>query len=77
MVSSFLTQPAPEGTTQIEELDRVRLLGETLAEGFLLPEGAKGTVVLKHGKGEAFEVEFTEPFHAVVGVPAASLQLTD
>ena len=76
MATGFLTQAVQPTVASIKEFDRVRLLTETLAEGYLLPEGAEGTVVLKHGRGEAFEVEFTTPFHAVVGVEAARLRPT-
>lgn len=75
MLSSFFLQrPAAPDGAGIRELARVRLVEEFLAEGYVLPEGAEGTVVLEHGKGEAFEVEFTTPFHAVVGVPADLLR---
>ena len=76
MLSTFFLQnpTAPDGSA-IRELARVRLVQEFWSEGYVLPEGAEGTVVLEHGQGEAFEVEFTTPFHAVVGVPADMLRL--
>ena len=44
-----------------------------LTDGRRLPEGARGAIVFVHGEGEAYEVEFIEPFHAVATVPAPSL----
>lgn len=44
-----------------------------LRDGRRLPEGARGAVVFVHGNGEAYEVEFAEPFHAVATVPAPSV----
>jgi len=44
-----------------------------LKDGRRLPEGARGAVVFVHGDGEAYEVEFLEPFHAVATVPAPSV----
>ena len=76
--SSFPTrQPGETKAAQIKEYDRVRLAEEVLAEGHVLPKGAEGTVVLRHSRGEAFEVEFTTPFHSVVGVPSSLLLPTD
>jgi hypothetical protein len=61
----------------IKVFDCVRLNAEIQVEGHRLPVGAEGAVVFAHGQGEAFEVEFTSPFHAVVGVPARLLTLID
>lgn len=47
--------------------------GLTLKDGRILPPGARGAVVFVHGGGEAYEVEFIEPFHVVETVPAALL----
>ena len=78
MSSSFLLQqPGAGEATRIKELDRVTLTQEVVAEGYVLPEGAEGTAVLRHGRGEAFEVEFTTPYHAVVGIPSSLLRPTD
>ena len=59
----------------IKDYDRVTLTRAIVAEGHSLPVGATGTVVLTHGQGAAFEVEFTgpAPLHAVVGVEAGCL----
>ena len=45
----------------------------TLADGRTLPAGALGAVVFIHGGGQAYEVEFIEPFHAVATVSAPDL----
>jgi hypothetical protein len=45
-----------------------------LDDGRVLPPGATGAVVGIWQDGAAYEVEFNEPFHAVVTVPGASLR---
>lgn len=50
----------------IRELDVVRLLAEVQLDEGRLPIGALGTAVYRHRDGEAFEVEFIDPFPAVV-----------
>jgi hypothetical protein len=58
-----------------EEHSVVRLFsGVTLEDGRVLPRGAAGAVVGIWRKGAAYEVEFNEPFHAVVTVPAEDLR---
>ena len=44
-----------------------------LEDGRTLPAGSTGTVVGIWAEGEAFEVEFAEPFHAVVTIEASKL----
>jgi len=57
------------------ELSRVRLAKEfCLGEGKTLPVGTSGTVVGVWAQGEAYEVEFSKPFHAVLTVPAQQLR---
>ncbi len=76
-VSGFMvTGGAPARRRTIEVLDRVRLTEDLTAEGVVLRKGAEGTAVFKHRAnehGEAFEVEFSSPIHAVVGVQASKL----
>jgi hypothetical protein len=50
----------------IAEQTVVRLLTDTDVEGRVLPAGSTGTVVGVWLTGNAYEVEFYEPFHAVV-----------
>ncbi len=60
----------------IRVLDRVRLTEDLTTEGVTLKTGAEGTAVFKHRRnrhGDAFEVEFSTPIHAVVGVYASKL----
>jgi len=45
----------------------------TLGDGRTLPAGSAGAIVGIWGEGKAYEVEFLEPFHAVVTVPADAL----
>lgn len=44
-----------------------------LGDGRALPAGALGAIVFVHGGGEAYEVEFIEPFHAVATILAPNL----
>lgn len=49
----------------IRDLDIVALVEEIPTDG--LPAGQTGTVVMTHGNGEAFEVEFIlRPHHSIV-----------
>jgi hypothetical protein len=73
--SEFVTQPVRETDRRaIRDHDRVRLLAPLTVEGRFIPEGATGSVVMTYEAGAAFEVEFTAPIHAVVGVPRERLQ---
>lgn len=45
-----------------------------LDDGRVLPPGARGAVVGIWAEGESYEVEFIEPFHAVVTVSAPKLR---
>lgn len=56
--------------TPIEELDIVRLLAEVTLDEGRLPIGTLGTAVYRHQNGEAFEVEFLTPFHALLTLRA-------
>lgn len=57
----------------IRELDLVRLLAEVKLDEGRLPIGAMGTAVYRHRDGEAFEVEFIDPFPAVVTLRASEI----
>jgi len=73
--SEFVTRPIGGVEPRaIREHDRVRLLAPLTLEGRFIPEGATGSVVMTYEAGAAFEVEFTAPIHAVVGVPREHLQ---
>ncbi len=53
----------------IQDLDVVALIEDLPSEG--LPAGQTGTVVLTHGYGEAFEVEFIlRPHKSIVATVA-------
>ncbi len=59
----------------IDELDDVRLIVDTeVPSRGLLPMGSCGTVVAVHGDGEAFSVEFEEPFHALLLLDADQIE---
>ena len=73
--SEFVTRAAGAAERRaIRDHDRVRLVGSLNVEGCSIPEGATGTVMMTYKAGAAFEVEFTAPIHAVVGVPRERLQ---
>lgn len=67
-----------EGDGAPRELDRVRMLRPVASDDDVtVPEGATGTVVAVYADGEAFEVEFTEPFDTLATVDAAALRLVE
>ncbi len=49
-----------------EDYEVVRLRSAVYDEGVTFPIGTLGTIVLRHGDGEAYEVEFDEPEPAVI-----------
>ena len=56
-------------TPLLKELDRVALLADAPAdEGQIVPAGSEGTIVGIWQGGLAYEVEFTQPFHALATV---------
>jgi len=74
--SAFLTTGAVSGKGRkfaIKDYDRVRLVTAIEVEGQRIPEGATGTVLITYQSGKAFEIEFTHPVHAVVGIEAKHL----
>ena len=48
--------------------------GMRLDDGRTLPAGARGAVVAIWADGEAYEVEFAAPFHAVATIPGSDLR---
>lgn len=71
--------PAGEvGPEPVRELDRVRVLRAVLGDDDVtVPAGTAGTVVAVYADGEAFEVEFTEPFDTLATVEADSVCLVE
>jgi hypothetical protein len=63
MTMPFFADERP--SARFAELSVVRLRHDIDVFGGILPEGAAGTVVAAY-KGAAYEVEFEQPFHAVV-----------
>lgn len=63
------TPPSPS----YGELDIVRLRSMLYTEGGSIPAGSIGTIVFRHDRGVAYEVEFTDPFAAVVTLLPADL----
>lgn len=68
MQGSARRLPSVKQDEPIEELTRVALQIAVETEDGVLPAGAKGTVVGVYGRGKAYEVEFTSPFHTVATV---------
>lgn len=60
--------------SKLEELDRVSTTAPVETDGGILPAAASGTVVAVWGKGEAYEVEFTRPFRALVTLQASQVR---
>jgi hypothetical protein len=56
------------------ELSLVSLVHAIESEDGILPVGAIGTVVHVYPQGQAYEVEFFEPFHTVATVNASALR---
>lgn len=59
----------------VRELDQIVLDEDVASETGRVPRGARGTVVLVWRDGEAFEVEFTSPFAALVMVGPNQIRL--
>ncbi len=63
--------------SSIPELSRVALTAPQPAEdGRMLPEGSEGTIVGTWARGEAYEVEFTRPFAALITVEPSHFRVT-
>lgn len=56
------------------ELSLVSLALPVTAEGRVLPPGATGTVVHVYPDEQAYEAEFSSPFHTAATVEAASIK---
>ncbi len=62
----------------LDELDRIKLAHDVESEdGEIVPAGAVGTIVTVYGKGEAFMVEFSAPFHALADVDSSAIASVD
>lgn len=61
------------GCAPVVELQRVTLARLVDCEEGRVPAGATGTIVHVWRNGAAFEVEFTQPFHAVATVQAQDI----
>lgn len=69
---------AARARTTLTETSRAKLASSLeLLNGRELPAGSTGTIVGVWADGEAYEVEFTKPFHAVVTVTAPKLSRVD
>ncbi len=55
------------------ELAVVRLVHDHAIDGRSLPAGTVGTIVYAYADGVGYEVEFSDPFHAVVTLETADI----
>jgi hypothetical protein len=60
--------------SRFAELSLVSTRHAVDVDGRTLPAGANGTVVAAYADGIGYEVEFFEPFHAVVTLEAGDLR---
>ena len=60
----------------LPEFSMVRATTDIRESETLVPKGAVGAIVLVYPENQAYEVEFTTPFHAVVGAPRRELEAT-
>lgn len=58
----------------IQELNVVNLVCSIETEDGLIPAGSRGTVVFVYPNENAYEVEFTHPFHTVATVETGCLR---
>ena len=56
----------PVEVSPFSELDVVRLRAVVSTDEGIIPSGAVGTIVYLHSGSDAYEVEFADPFPAVV-----------
>lgn len=66
-------RPARSDPTAYAELDIVRLRSMLYTDEGTVPAGSTGTIVYRHDRGEAYEVEFVVPFAIVATLRAADL----
>lgn len=64
---------AAEKKRRFAELSIVSLRDQAAVDSRVLPAGSRGTVVAAYSDGIGYEVEFFEPFHAVVTLEADDL----
>jgi hypothetical protein len=71
-MAAFGTKPANQPAFAFADLSIVSLTRPVDVDGQALPTGAHGIVVGSYGNG-GYEVEFDQPFHAVVTLGAHDL----
>ena len=76
MTTSFI-RPRPGAPVarrqRFAELATVRLTRDMAVDGRTLPKESAGTIVGVYAGGNGYEVEFTDPFHAVVTLDVSDL----
>ena len=65
--------PSLDRAPPFVELSVVTLTRDVDVDGERLPRGATGVVVAVYADGLGYEVEFEQPFHAVVTLEAGDL----
>lgn len=74
MTVSFMHLEGSESPVRrFAELSVVALTHSVETGGQWMPSGAKGTIVAAYADGVGYEVEFEEPFHAVLTLAAGDL----
>lgn len=74
MIMSFMLAESPAAPVRrFAELSVVALTHSIEIGGQRLPTGAKGTVVAAYAEGAGYEVEFEQPFPAVLTLAAGDL----
>ncbi len=63
-----------ESLPGIEELADVELVSDQVVDGSMLPRGSEGTVVHVYRSGKTFEVEFSQPVHALATLRRADIR---
>ena len=72
-MSFFRSKPPTQVDRSLAELSSVTLTRHVDVDGNTLPRGSRGTVVYVYQDGRGFEVEFEQPFHAVVTLERSDL----
>jgi hypothetical protein len=67
---SKVTQKAPAQARPVEEMSILKLRSSVETKQGTIPVGTTGTVVHAYSDGQAYIIEFYEPFHAVATVAA-------
>jgi len=73
LLTNFVAQKTKTRLSGFAELSTVALTHAIEVDGRVLHKGTLGTVVGAYSDGIGYEVEFAEPFHAVVTLEVSDL----